>query len=136
MRLVSDDIVDILGDAQIGVPGRDLFVAPPIPANPDLCTTIWDTGSSNEPDPNYLDYRYPTFQVRIRGHKNNRKKAADLCGKIRDSLHYWRGIVNSSRYLYILVMSEPTSIGEDDLRRSLFSINFRAQRAPTTVVPY
>lgn len=130
MRLVSDDVVDILGKAKIGTAGYDLFVAPPIPATPDLCTTVWDTGSSNEPDPNYLDYRYPTFQVRVRGRKNNRKEAATLCNRIRDCLHYWMGIVAGSRYLYILVMSEPASIGEDDLRRSLFSINFRAQRAP------
>lgn len=131
MRLISDDIVDILAQAKIGTLGQDLFVAPPIPVSPDLCMSVWDTGSSNEPDSNYLDYRYPTFQVRIRGRKNNRKEAAVLCQRIRDCLHYWMGIVEGSRYLYILVMSEATSIGEDDLHRSMFSINFRAQRTPT-----
>lgn len=133
MNFVSDDIVDILHNAEIGVIGQDLFVAPPIPTTPDCCITIWDTGSTNEPDPNYLDYRYPTFQVRVRGEKEDRKKAVRFCNEIRNHLHYWQGVVLNRRYLYILVMSEPVYIGYDELSRSLFSINFRTQLAPFNI---
>lgn len=130
MRLVSDDIVDILADANLGILGQNLFVAPPIPSQPDYCITVWDTGSTNEPDPNYLDYRYPTFQVRVRSKKEGRKFIAESCNDIRDYLHYWQGAIKQRRYLYILVLTEPQYIGYDELSRSIFSINFRAQYAP------
>lgn len=130
MRLVSDDIVDILGGANIGILGQNLFVAPPIPSKPDFCVTVWDTGSTNEPDPNYLDYRYPTFQVRIRSKKENRRLAIESCNNVREYLHYWQGAIEQRRYLYILVLTEPQYIGYDELSRSIFSMNFRAQYAP------
>jgi len=128
--MVSNDVVDIIADVGIASAGRDLFVAPPMPDKPDNCISVWDTGSFREPDPNLLDYRYPTIQVRVRSGKRQRQQAVARAQQVRDLLHNWRGIVGDSRYLYIRVTSEPSAIGSDDLGRLLFSLNFAAQWAP------
>jgi hypothetical protein len=137
MNPVSEDIVEMMVDSTMAVgdfaatSGWSIHLAE-MPDNinsPDTCIVVLDTGgSAPDPDPG-KGIGNPTFQVLVRGSKMGYQAAWDKAREIVVGLHgraneTWNG----TRYLQIMVVSDILSLGYDESRRPLLSINFSAMR--------
>ena len=122
--MVIDDIAQHIHNKSIAVLGLSLFKTY-MPDDPDSCMAIIDTGGL-EPSKEIVDIEQPTFQIFIRNTNYSTGKA--LVDRLRDEFHgksQIRLIPNGSFFFFIFLMSEGTSLGRDEKKRSLFSINFR-----------
>lgn len=129
MKIVSDEIKDILiNEITSLVFGRNLFIGFE-PPNPDNCVTIYDTGGAG------LDLSYDrseryyraTFQVRIRN--NSYVDGLELANRAMETLH-GRGHEQWGDAIYELIQctSGPAFIGRDEHDRMVFVVNFEVQR--------
>lgn len=128
MNPPSEDIKDILAAASALALtfATDLFVSE-MPATPDLCVTIYDTGGF-DPDVNFV-YDRPTVQIRVRGDRGEYLVAHGLAQTIRDLLsgeHNYT--INGARYIAIWAQGDIISVGYDDNHRPILTINFRLHR--------
>lgn len=126
MNPPSEDIKDMLVTAGLGTFGEDLFIGFE-PTDPDICTTIYDSGG----EPAEVDYNYerPNVNIRVRGAKGGYRAAQIVAQNIRDELNGKHNItVNAARYVGIWMQSDILTIGTDDNERPLFTTNFRIHR--------
>ncbi|HDS00518.1 MAG TPA: hypothetical protein ENO22_05660 [candidate division Zixibacteria bacterium] len=128
MNAPSHDIKDILGaDSSLGLVFRTNLFVSEMPASPDECVAIYDTGGS-DPEENFV-YKRPTIQVRIRGAKGKYRDAYALAKDIQDSLHVVANYtINSTRYIAIWAQGDILFLGYDDNHRPLLTVNFRMHR--------
>ena len=133
MNPVSEDIKDIL-EAQSSPAltfGTDLFVSR-LPDEPDEAVALVDTGSTGESlltvDGTEVEAR--TFQVLVRGGRNDYGGAAYLAESVRSALQGLSNfVVNGTTYLGVFVVGDLMSLGYDDSDRPTLSINFRTIRS-------
>lgn len=124
--MLIDDIADFLEDEGIGTVGTDIFVGHS-PDDEDVSQNIIsviDTGGTT-PDP-YLPTHEPTFQVFVRNTSflNGKNKLE----AVRSALHRTGDTtIGSTKFMFILAISEGGSLGKDEVGRELFSINFRCR---------
>lgn len=129
MKIVSDNIKDLLVSTIGSLDFRQNLFIGFEPANPDNCVTIYDTGGAG------LDLVYnrsekyyrASFQVRVRN--NSYIKGLELANTIMETLH-GRGHEKWGDSIYELIQctSGPAFIGKDEQGRMMFVINFEAQR--------
>lgn len=128
MNAPSQDIKDVLEQtSSLGLTfATDLFVSE-MPETPDASVGVYDTGGE-DPEVNYT-YERPTIQIRVRGAKGDYDGAYDTIKSIADVLN---GLVDetvgSTRYVAIWQQSDIISLGYDDNRRPLLTVNFRMHR--------
>lgn len=128
MNAPSVDIKDILEQTSslALVFGTDLFVSE-MPDTPDECVVVYDSGGDDS-DP-HITYERPTIQIRVRGNKGAYTDTYDIVNNIKTILHGLTGeILNSARYIGIWIVGDILSLGQDDNKRPIFSINFRLHR--------
>ena len=124
MNAPSVDIKSILVSALGLIYAIDLFVAE-MPESPDRCVTIIDSGG-NDAESQYI-YERPTIQILVRGERGEYEY--DLAKAIKDELHGTANeTVGGTRYVGIWAEGDILSLGQDENKRSLLSINFRIHR--------
>lgn len=99
-------------------------------SSPDTTITVYDTGGEG-PDTDELDIERQSIQVRVRSGKQSGayQAAYDKQHAIRAALINLSGVVmDGSRYLGIVMMSEILTIGRDDNDRFLMTANYRVIR--------
>jgi len=129
MNSTSEDIKDFLDDSSAELDlvfGTNLFIGME-PETPDECVTIYDTGGF---DPSAaMSYDYPTIQVRVRGNPGEYTEAYDLIASIKDFLHGKTNITTGgTRYIAVWGMGDIITLGYDESRRPLLTMNFRIHR--------
>ena len=103
------------------------------PATPDKCISLFETGGDPNEQHEATPIDRPTFQVRVRsddyGYSTGRTKIAaartalELVGNTS---------LSGRRYVHVVAMSEPISLGLDENQRPRFVQNFRAIRSRTS----
>jgi len=102
------------------------------PSTPDKCISLFETGGDpNEQNVNTPIDR-PTFQLRVRaddyGYSTGRAKIAAA----RTALELiGNSTLSSRRYIHVVAMSEPVSLGLDENQRPRWVQNYRAIRSRT-----
>lgn len=128
MNSVAEDIGGLLqSESVLGlVIGTNLHVSD-MPASPDECVAIYDTGGG-DPEADY-SYDRPTFQIEVRGSKRDYRGAYDLARSIRDYLAPLANVtVGSTRYVGVWAMGDVFFLGYDENARPMLTLNFRAHR--------
>lgn len=124
MRPVSQDIVDILSDAGLGLTTADNLFAGEYPDKPDQIVMVSDA-PGNTPD--IHGYRKPAVQVLVRSNKYD--TGWDLANDIAVYLHASYGYkYDGVYYTGIWMSTDVERIGRDDKQRHLFAVNFEVQR--------
>ena len=126
----SEDVKNILvSDPVLGLTlafGVNVFIGP-YPEQPDSLVSIYDS-PGEKPEFNY-SYERPHVQVVVRGARGGYRDAHILSRDIAGLLH---GIHNEehggARYVGIWMIGDVNSVGEDQLQRPMFTINFRLHR--------
>lgn len=117
-----------LGHATIGT---DLFVGT-LPSTPDTCIAVYDTGGQNaeygmgssvKPLMEQL-----TVKLTVRG--GTYAVANDKARDIHAVLRNWSGTTNGVTYALIQEQYAPIAVGQDENRRTQFSLNYVAMRRP------
>jgi hypothetical protein len=99
-------------------------------SSPDTTITVYDTGGEG-PDTDQLDVERQSIQVRVRSGKQSGayQAAYDKQREIRAALIELSNVVmDGSRYLGIVMVSEILTIGRDDNDRFLMTANYRVIR--------
>lgn len=131
MTAPSEDVKTILlSDSTIGLAlGTDLFIST-MPADPDECVAVYDSGGENS-EAQY-NYQRPTVQIRVRGNRGEYNTTYALADSIRNLLH---GLANytvgSVRYVGIWAQGDILFIHYDENQRPVFSMNFILHRTTT-----
>jgi len=122
------DMATALQSAGVGTTGVDIFVNVQ-PTDPDQCITLRDTGSWREPEKG-LDLYYPLVQALIRGGPNQFVPTYALAETVRDTiLGLSPQTINLTKYNGFWCNSDILTLGQDQQRRNLFSVNFRLMRS-------
>ena len=132
---ILEEIGALLVANSLGTLGSDLFLVrtPPVP---DACTTIYETGGKA---PDYTHdqaaprYENPTIKVIVRSDKEKNYKAAKdkarqiwlVLGAIRNQN------LSGTRYLSIVPIQSPFSLGPDENNRLLISANYELEKEPS-----
>src|SRR5512143_1312249 len=103
------------------------------PETPDKCISLFETGGDPNEQHEATPIDRPTFQVRIRsddyGYSTGRAKIAaartalELVGNTS---------LSGRRYVHVVAMREPISLGLDENQRPRWVQNFRAIRSRTS----
>ena len=133
MNSPSKDIVDILeadSDFSALIPSDgELVFYSQMPDGIEPCVSIHDTGGFDE-ESGY-DYQKPTIQILARA--STYDLVYELAYTAKKALHNMvNTIVNSTRYVSIWSMSDILSLGTDENKKHLVTVNFRIHRADTT----
>ena len=133
MNPPSKDIVSILeadSDFALLVPSDgELVFYSQMPAGITPCVSIHDTGGFDE-ESGY-DYQKPTIQVKVRAATYD--QAYELAYTAKQALHNLTNKVeNLTRYVAIWSMSDILSLGVDEDKKHLVSVNFRLHRTAST----
>ncbi len=128
MKPPSDDVRAILdGESVLGLAlGTNLFVGE-MPDTPNENVTVYDTGGTEDPNPNYT-LEYPKVMIKVRGEKKGYMDSYDLLDRIKQFLLGYSTTVAGTRYLCFWVLSDIMWLGYDEDRRPLWSLNLRTQR--------
>ncbi len=131
MNAPSEDIKDILdGDSALGLTFKtDLFVEEQID-KPNATITVRDSGG---PQPQYhmpVDTIFkPTVQIMARGTAGGYLVAHELLQDIRATLEALSNYtINGARYLGFWTDGDIISVGLDESKRPLLSLNLRMER--------
>lgn len=127
MNSPAVDLANKLASSEIGVGtvNTNIFIAES-PEAPDNCVTVYDTGGFH-PEANY-SYDRPTVMVKVR----NRSYTAGyaIAEDIKLGLNGLHGeSLGGTTYVGIWAMGDINSLGKDDNRRHVFSINFMIHRS-------
>ncbi len=134
MSSPSEGIRDLLVAAGVGTfnapSGWSIHISR-MPAKPDTCIVIYDSGGKPSNPKWLLDF--PTIQVRVRGDENGYLAAQAKCKAVVDAL---LGLpsqdINGDRWVMITQLSAPTFLGYEDNKRPQFSINFQLTIEPAS----
>lgn len=134
MNSAAMDLKDVLVSAGIGTfggsTGWGIYIGFE-PSAPDTVITLYDTGSSQEPNPAYL-LDFPTIQIRVRGAKGDYPGAFAKAFAVKDVL---LGLppqtINGTRYDGVWMVSDVSYIGTSE-DRPVFTSNWRIAREPAT----
>jgi hypothetical protein len=122
------DIANYLASIGEGTVGTDLFVADE-PAAPELalCVTLYDTGG--DLGQSYVGYQDPTIQIRCRAisYLTGYAKLEDIRDALVQSFGFDYG---DWHYTGFWLISDIASIGRDENRRELLTLNLRLMREP------
>ena len=137
MNPVCEDVRDMMIDSSLAIGefaattgwSIHLTIMPDDDNTPDTCIAILDTGgSSPDPDPS-KNIGNPTFQVLLRGAKMGYQAAWDKMREVLVGLHGKHNeIWNGTRYISIFATSDILSLGYDESKRPLLSLNFSVMR--------
>ena len=90
--------------------------------------TLYDPPSGAPPQVNFKYYKV-NEQARIRGAKFGYQAAYAMAETVRDALHeLTHQTVNGTKYIAIWASTDIFSIGEDENKRPIFTVNFVAHR--------
>lgn len=103
------------------------------PDTPDKCISLFETGGDPNEQHEATPIDRPTFQLRVRsddyGYSTGRSKVAAA----RTSLELIGNTTLSGwRYIHVVAMSEPVSLGVDENQRPRWVQNYRAIRSRTS----
>ena len=124
----SDAIRTLLEANSIGVfasqTGWGIYVGV-TPNDPNTIISIFDTGGLT-PDP-ALDINYPGIQIIIRSNINDYSGGWAKAQQVKDRLLGFPGqSINGDVWASITMNSDILYLGQDDLFRPMFSLNFQA----------
>jgi len=128
---VAEDIADYIETGGFGVLGTDLFGVQWGPDGDDKQILVMETGGVDSPLKDA--YEQPTFQILVRGDKNDRYP--DIYARIRDIHEYLISssettVINGLTYLGFEPLSNIAPIGKDDNDRFIYSSNYYTFRNP------
>ncbi len=129
MNAVSFDIMTLLSDNALGTIGTNLGAMAWLEGKEEQ-VIILDTGSINRPLA--LQSEQPTFQILLRGKKNEDMKIAQA---ILQAIHEFllplsTTTINGEDYLSFFPINAPAGIGRDDKDRAVFTANYSTFRNP------
>ena len=124
----SVDLKDLIEDSSAGFGltfGTDLFIST-MPSDPDDCVALYDYPGGGQEQ---FGLENPNVQVLVRN--IDYQVGYALCRDIKYELHdnHNNEVINSTRYIRIHCVTDILYLGQDDLNRYKWSINFRAQRS-------
>jgi hypothetical protein len=126
MNPLSVDIKDLLESSNLGIFGTNLFIGKE-PTSPSNCVTLYDTGGSEQNARLALDEG--TIQVRSRN--TDYRLGYDILDSIKMNIEGRNSIeINETIYVGFWTISNIAYITQDDIGRSIFTINFRVMREP------
>lgn len=127
---LAEDIVTRLQSAGVGTPAVNLFIGH-MPISPDTCMTVSERGgappiramgaSLSSPVADQ-----PMFQVMVRG--ATYLEARGKVDAIINTLDHFSGMIGSTRYLLIELSYAPVQMGQDENRRTVFSVMFNVRK--------
>lgn len=128
MNAPSEDIVDFLYDSGLGTLGAELYTDI-MPAEPDNCTVIRDTGGFDREtgfDSAY-SYEKPTIQVLVRDKAKLAayNKIRAIIALLHKNISLTKG---GARYICIWQEGDVMTLGTDEKNRMELSVNFRIHR--------
>ena len=102
------------------------------PDTPDKCISLFETGGNpNEQNVNTPVDR-PTFQLRVRADDYGYSTGRAKIGAARTALELiGNSTLSSWRYVHVVAMSEPVSLGLDENQRPRWVQNYSAIRSRT-----
>src|SRR5574340_912812 len=129
---VLEEMSDLISANALGTPGTDLFLRRMPPA-PDACTAIYLTGGRG---PEYTlenaaqRYEATSIKIMVRSDREKNYKAAEdkayqiwiLLGAVQNQ--NLTGTGYSTRYLWIVPIQSPFSLGPDENNRMLVVANY------------
>lgn len=126
--LLNDMLVKFV-ELGIGTVGVNLFMTN-MPAMPDTCTAIFDTGglppTRSHSRANVNTTERPAFQALFRS--KSYETAMQKAMLAYNALNVANVTINGVRYLSITPVQSPFSIGRDDGQRDQISLNFNVER--------
>lgn len=131
MNAPSVDIKDILdqdSSQNIGTFATDIFVSA-MPDTPNACVCIYDTGPWKKGETNFTLW-HPTIQILVRGAVGGYVAAYNKAADVVSVLHtITNEIWGSTKYHGIWCNGDILSLGYDEEKRPLLSINFHIMRS-------
>ena len=102
------------------------------PEEPDSVVTVYDSGGL-APNPKW-GFDEPSIQVRVRGPRMDYAAAYSKAMEVKNLLlGRDETILNGSAYTIWLMIGEINSLGVDDIKRPILTINFQLARRPATL---
>jgi len=132
MNSVTQDIADLLVAAGLGTLGTNLFHPAFGPDDLDVQTMIGSSGGMDAIPS--LSYEQPNFQVMCRGEREG--DAMDVYTTIRTIFEYLNNkdrdgeVINGTTYLGFHPKGNVASLGMDEHKRYVYTMNFYTFRNP------
>jgi hypothetical protein len=123
MRDLAQQIATYLQANLAGLTQTTNLFIDTMPNKPDNCVLVRNTGGL--PPSTYLPLKDPTIQIVVRN--TSEQAGFTIINNIYNLLHQKKGIelATGQNWVYLCnAMQEPTVIGQDDARRTEFSVNF------------
>lgn len=127
---VAKDMATLLQTQGVGTLGTDIFYGR-MPNSPDLQVSVYDTGSL------FISPKYKrdevTFQVRIRGDRNDHDTGYDLSNSVKNALlGIGPQVVNSTSYPLFVMLIDTTFVAYDDDNRPMWTQNWKTVKENET----
>lgn len=125
------DVATLLQDLNVGVLGRDIFVATMPQStdriNTDRCVAVYDTGGIRSLPIYQRDEMLVTFN--IRGNPNDYNDAYNLANSVKEAVNGCKPVtINDKDYILFVLVGDINSLGLDDRDRPRLSLTLRIVR--------